>query len=194
MQAYANQFYTDFGRTLDSTFTDPRVRTRYDQLNRQYMGFSAFNNPQFQRQLNLTPQQTAQIRQLAAVWRQQLQQMRGQNSTNANINAQQWNTMYNQYWDQLNRVLTPEQQQTWTQLTGQRYTFAPNLYMNNDSGGNIDGQFSDGTTPVNPSGQTTGPNSFLKQPGGQGGQNPSNATPQTPQGGTASGTQGATVR
>jgi hypothetical protein len=207
LEAYTNQFYNDFGRSLDTTFTDPRMRTRYDQLNRQHMGFSAFNNPAFQRQLNLTPQQTAQIRQLAAVWRQQLQQLRGQDSTNVSINPQQWTTMYNQYWDQMNRVLTPEQKQSWAQMTGERYNFSPNVYDFERDSTNVEGYYADPTRPGNQRNQPTGPDRFLL--GGQNEQtqtktnpqntnprntNPSRTNPQTPQGGTASGTQGGTVR
>jgi hypothetical protein len=200
MEAFANQFYNDFGTTLDGTFTDPRYRTRYDQLNWQIMGFNAFNNPRIQRQFNLTPQQMVQIRQLAAVWREQLNRMRRQdgNASINNIDPQQWVALNNQYWDQLNAILTPEQQQMWTQLTGQRYNFAPHMFFTGDESPNVQGQFSDGTTPVNPSGQIYGSGVQLKEggtPGQRGSQNPPNSNPPVPQGGTAnSGTQGGAVR
>jgi hypothetical protein len=199
MQNFNNQFYDEFGRTVDSTFTDPRLRARYEQLRTQQMGFSAFNNPQIQRQFNLTPQQMVQIRQMASVWREQLNRMRGQDGVvnYNNIDPQQWSTMYNQYWDQINGVLTPEQQQMWRQLTGERYNFSPQYYgLDNDSY-NVEGQYSDGTTPVNPSGQIYGSGLQLKQGEAQprqGSQTPSGSS-QTPRGNTAnSDSQGGSVR
>lgn len=202
MQAFANQFQDEFGRTLDTTFTDPRYRARYDQLNRQYMGFNAFNNPRIQRQFNLTPQQMVQIRQLASVWREQLNRMRGQdgNFNINNVDQQQWAALYNQYWDQVNAVLTPEQQQLWTQFVGQRYTFPPQVYNFDNDFFNNQGQNPDGTVPGNPNGQIYGTHWQLKgtgTPTEQGGQTAPSGNPQQPPppAGTAnSETQGGSVR
>lgn len=130
MQQFENQFRTDFGRSLDSTFSDPRYRTRYDQLYRQYSGFSSFNDPAIQKQLNLTPQQRVQVQRMANDWRNQLQQA-CRNGTQ--LTQQQWEQMWTQNWDQLNGVFTPEQQQTWAQLTGQRYAFSPDAYYGSGS-------------------------------------------------------------
>lgn len=134
LQNLENDFYSGFNRSLDTTFNDPQTRTRFDQLSRQFQGFNAFNTPAIQSQLNLTPQQQTQIRQLASQWRQQLQQNEGA-GTNGNVSQAKWNAMMSKYYDELNGILTPQQQQTWSQLTGQRYNFPSNLYMNNMSGG-----------------------------------------------------------
>ncbi len=114
MELLQNQFNDRFNRTLDSTLSDSRYRNRYDQLNRQYMGLSNFNNPAIQKQLNLTPQQLNQIRQLSTSMRSQ------ESNLNPNGNQAQF---YSQYWDQLNSILTPQQQQAWSQLTGERFDF-----------------------------------------------------------------------
>ena len=138
MQQYQNQFQSDFGKSLDSTLTDRRARTRYDQLNRQFMGFNAFNDAGIQQQLNLTPQQRQQLQRMAGDWRRQLQTGRG----NAGLTQEQWSQMSSQYWDQLNTVLTPQQRQSWSQATGERYSFSPNLYQqdeNNLGDGNTSG-------------------------------------------------------
>jgi hypothetical protein len=144
MQQLENQFNNSFGSSLDSTFINPQYRTRYDQLNRQYMGFNAFNNPAIQSQLNLTPQQQMQIRQLSADWRRQ-------QLANGGTGTQQ-SQMYSQYWDQLNSVLTPQQQQTWAQLTGERYAFPTNAATPNaGSSGTVGtpGGAANGTAPPN---------------------------------------------
>jgi len=133
-----NQFNSDFGRSLDTTFNNPQFRSRYDELNRQYMGFNSFNDPAIQRQLNLSPQQQLQVRRLAADWRKQMQQATRGNGTDAiatSISPEQWSQMHSQYWDQLNSVFTPQQRQTWSQLTGQRYNFPPNAYFPPDNSG-----------------------------------------------------------
>ncbi len=125
-----NEFFNNFRNTVDNTFTEPRYRTRYEQLQRQYMGFNAFNNLAIQNQLNLTPQQQMQIRKLADSWRDELQRVRPNGESN-DITRDQWSRMYSQYWDRLNSILTPEQQQVWSQLTGERYTFPWNMYYLN---------------------------------------------------------------
>jgi hypothetical protein len=73
------------------------------------MGLNNFNNPAIQKQLNLTPAQMNQIRQLSTNMR----------SEQSNLNPSQ----YSQMWEQVNSILTPEQRQTWTQLTGERFDF-----------------------------------------------------------------------
>lgn len=104
-----NGFNDSFNNTVDSTLTDAQSRMRYDQLYRQYQGLNAFNNMAVQSQLNLTPQQRTQIRALSTQWRDQ----QGANGT----------PNYSQYSEQLNAILTPQQQQTWSQLTGSRFNF-----------------------------------------------------------------------
>lgn len=181
MQKFENQFRADFGRSLESTISDPRARARYDQLNRQYMGFSSFNDPAIQQQLNLTPKQRLQVQQMANDWRNQLQQAR-RNGTQ--LTQQQWEQMWTQNWDQLNGVFTPEQQQTWAQLTGQRYAFGPNAYSGDRStDGNVGVQREQNTGGLElyNQAQPAVPNA----PSGSGQVAPSSTNPNpAPQGGT----------
>jgi hypothetical protein len=110
MEMLENRFNNSFNKSLDNNFTDAQARLRFEQLNRQYMGLNAFNNSAIQNQLNLTPQQRQQIRSLASQWRDQ----QGTNGVNPD---------YSQYSQQLNSILTPQQQQTWSQLTGSQFNF-----------------------------------------------------------------------
>jgi hypothetical protein len=137
MQQLQSQFNQDLSGTVNSTLTDPQSRSRFGQLNRQFMGFNAFNDPQIRQQLNLTPEQTRQLRTLSNNWRQQLQQFRrGAGNNLTNVDQGQWTQMWQQYATQLNGVLTPEQQQIWTQQIGQPYTFSPNVFMGDNGGTN----------------------------------------------------------
>jgi hypothetical protein len=186
MQQFEAQFRNDFGRTVDTTFTDPRFRTRFDQLNRQFMGFNAFNDPAIQTQLNLTPQQRQQLRRLAADWRRQLQAGGG----SAGFTQEQWNQMTSQYWDQLNSVLTPQQQQAWSQATGERFSFSPDLFR---SGNNLDNGNTSGNVGVIRE-NARGAARIVPHSGTpQGNQNRTGTGSATPQGTNANtGTQGTT--
>jgi hypothetical protein len=122
MMQLQNQFNQSFNPALDTTFTDPRLRTRYNQLNWQFQGFGAFNDPQVRQQLDLTPQQQRQFRRLDAEWRRQMQQLRrAGNDNNPQLTDQQYQQMLQQYQQQLSTLLTPEQQQNWSQLIGQPF-------------------------------------------------------------------------
>jgi len=139
MQQLENQFNTQFGNTVNSTLTDTQAQNRFNQLNRQFQGFNAFNDPTIRQQLNLTSDQLSRIRQLSNDFRQQLQQFRrgaGNNLNNVDMTA--WNNVWSQYATQLNSVLTPQQQQTWSQLVGQPYTFSPNVFGNGTTSGTTD--------------------------------------------------------
>jgi hypothetical protein len=113
LEMLQNQFNDRFNQNVNSTLTDSAARTRFEQLNRQYMGLSNFNNPAIQKQLNLTPTQMNQIRQLAT----------GMRSQESNPNGTNGQNQYSQTWERINSILTPEQQQTWSQLTGERFDF-----------------------------------------------------------------------
>ena len=70
------QFNQNFATSVNTALTNPQLRTRFDQLNRQFMSFNAFNDPAIQRQLGLTPDQISQFRTLADEWQRQMQQFR----------------------------------------------------------------------------------------------------------------------
>jgi len=186
MQRLENQFNTNFGNTVNSTLTDQQAQNRFNQLNRQFQGFNAFNDPTIRQQLNLTSDQLSRIRQLSGDFRRQLQQFRrgaGNNLNNVDMTA--WNNTWQQYGTQLNSILTPQQQQTWSQLIGQPFTFSPNVFANGGgTTGATNGTTATGTstgagnvTVNGPSGRAVAPS---LQPTGQSGTaadtNPTGAT------------------
>jgi hypothetical protein len=121
LQQFANQFDSEFTGVVDSTFTDPAMRQRFNQLNLQHQGIGAFSDPQIAQQLNLTAQQRQQMRALAGEWRQQLRQLQAGRRTN--LTTQQFNALQSQFLGRVNTVLTPEQQQQWAQLIGPIHNF-----------------------------------------------------------------------
>jgi hypothetical protein len=127
LQQFSSQFDSDFNGVVDSTFTDPAMRQRFNQLNLQHQGFGAFTDPQIAQQLNLTAQQRQQLRALAGEWRQQLRQLQAGRRTN--LTAQQFNALRSQFLGRLNTVLTPEQQQQWAQLIGPVHNFPMTAFL-----------------------------------------------------------------
>jgi hypothetical protein len=133
LQRLQARFHQDFNTSLDTTFTDPRLRQRYNQLNWQYQGPMAFNDPLMRQQLNLTPDQQQQLRRLGYRWHQQLGGMRGPGGNNPRLTQQQWNALRVQYQNQLGGILSPAQQQAYSQLIGQPYDFPVNMYLQSDA-------------------------------------------------------------
>jgi hypothetical protein len=109
---------------------NPQSRSRASQLNRQYMGYNAFNDARIRRQLNLSQDQIRQLRALNNNWRQQLQRFQRVAGNNLHsVDHSQWNQMWQQYATMVNNVLTAQQQQTWSQLVGQFHTSSPNTML-----------------------------------------------------------------
>jgi hypothetical protein len=119
--AALQRFNTEFNSALDTAFTDPTMRDRFNQLNLQFRGIGAFNDPALQRQLNLTAQQRQQLASLNGQWRRDLMNL--QRANRSNLSQQQLNDLRARFATQLNGILTPEQQQQWTQMTGQPFDF-----------------------------------------------------------------------
>jgi hypothetical protein len=183
------QFNQDLSGTVNSTLNNPQAQSRFNQLNRQFQGFNAFNDPSVRKQLNLSQDQIRQLRTLSGNWRQQMQQMRqyGQN----NVDPAAWTQLQQQYATQLNGVLTPEQQQMWTQQTGQAYSFSPDVYFGGQQSGDVgvgNQQNVDPTVPKyfpnNAAGRTAQPGTQAQPATNQ----PNTATPLgTPPQGSATG-------
>ncbi|HVT29788.1 MAG TPA: hypothetical protein VHE81_17350 [Lacipirellulaceae bacterium] len=135
LQAAFNQ---ELSGTANGMFTNPQMLRRYNQLNRQFMGFNAFNDPAIERQLNLSSDQRQQIRALGNTFRQQLQQFRqGAGNNMSNVDMNRWNQLWTQYQTRLNSILTPQQQQIWAQQIGEPYVFSPYLYYPHAPGSNV---------------------------------------------------------
>jgi hypothetical protein len=130
------QFNQDLSGSVNSTISNPQMQSRFNQLNRQYQGFNAFNDPSVRQQLNLSQDQIRQLRTLSGNWRQQLQQLRQNGQNTADPAA--WQQLQQQYATQLNGVLTPAQQRMWSQQTGKAYSFSPDAYYGGQQSGSVE--------------------------------------------------------
>lgn len=117
---YTNAWLNDARKVLDE-----KQLARYQQLQLQYGGFSTFNDPAIQKQLNLTD---AQLRDLgdALTWSNQRTQEIVTRAQTDRVLAREWYREYaKEYQDRLRKVLTAEQQRQWSELTGEPFPFPP---------------------------------------------------------------------
>jgi len=129
---FQTQFNNDLNNAVGATFTDPAMRQRFNQLNWQYQGLGAFNDPMIQQQLSLTADQQQRLVTLNAQWRQQLQALQTQNR--GDLTPEEFAALRSRFMNQLDTVLTPEQQQQWTAMIGDTYDFPFTAYVNSRSG------------------------------------------------------------
>ena len=157
LQALQARFQRTYNRVLDSTLTNPQSRQRFDQLNRQFQGFGAFNDQQLQQQMNLSPQQQQQLSAMEGEFRQRLQQLQQRGNTPAV--RQEFAQLQQMARQQMGSVLTPQQQQNWSPLVGENFDFPMNAF----NGGNLP----QNQAVSRPGGQT--PNAVVNQVPGTGG-------------------------
>lgn len=131
LQKLDSGFYRDFSNTVDSTFTNPGARQRFNELGLQYRGYSAFSDPILQQQLELTPEQQQRFSQYQNDWNQRWNRWNTTYSQNPAQVTTQYNEWRNGYRNSLNQTLTPQQQQIWNSLTGKVYDFPADVYFQN---------------------------------------------------------------
>ena len=123
-QELMNNYNRDWSKSANDIFNDQQ-RAHYGQLELQYRGLGALNDPNVQKQLNLTEQQRGQLRGLADWNQQQLQDINKIGATDSTQAQKLYDTYRQESQNRLNKFLTPEQQQTWRTMTGDPYTFKP---------------------------------------------------------------------
>jgi len=125
-QELNQQYYRDWNKGATDILNNDQ-RLRYQQLNHQYGGFNTLYDPDVQKRLNLTPAQMKNLRDSVNWNNQQLQNIRKTWTSDPTKGAQQYNTYWQERQQRFNTLLTPAQQQTWRELTGEPYTFQPNF-------------------------------------------------------------------
>jgi hypothetical protein len=124
LQAQAIQrFYQNLSSSSQNVF-DANQRTRFNQLQLQYRGYQAFSDPAVAQRLNLTSAQSAKLRDYEQVYDQRLANIYKFQSVDPNIMSTRLGELRNDLNRRVDGVLSPEQQATWKQLTGEPYQFA----------------------------------------------------------------------
>jgi hypothetical protein len=126
--AHAQQLYWQYHRDWNKAAQDifaPDQWTRYQQLQYQHAGFGTFYEPEVQKRLNLTKAQMKNVDEYAR-WNDQMQQnINKVGALDPKQAAEMHKSYRQQYQEHFNKLLTPEQQKMWSELTGQPYTFQP---------------------------------------------------------------------
>jgi len=128
------QFYTGFTNNSAQYLTDPAQKQRVNQLFWQYRGFGAFSDPFVANQLNLTPAQQSRLGTFQQDWTTQMNKISPLLSTNREQALQQFNGLATQNSNQINSVLTPQQQAAWRQMIGNQYSFTPDVFLPSNAG------------------------------------------------------------
>jgi len=129
MQNLQQQFYTAFTNNSAQYLTNPAQKQRMNQLYWQYRGFNAFSDPFVANQLNLTPAQQSRLGTYQQGWTTQMNKISPMMSTNRDQALKQFNDLSTQNSNQINSVLTPQQQAAWRQMIGNQYNFNPDVFL-----------------------------------------------------------------
>lgn len=130
-------FQRDFSTSTNRVFTDPQQRERFNQLQLQYQGYAAFNDPRIQQQLNLTPQQRQRLNELNTEWNIQMGRMGSEFRTGDEGITNRMRNLQQQFNQRFNAILNDEQRQTWQGMVGEPFNFPPEVFFqtNTDAGG-----------------------------------------------------------
>ena len=118
------RYSADWMKSSRDIFNDNQ-RNRYQQLQYQYGGFGTLNDPDVQKRLNLTDEQRNNLRQSIDWSSQQMQDINRLGSSDREKAEQAYRDYQRTYQERFNKFLTPEQQKTWQQMTGETYNFQP---------------------------------------------------------------------
>lgn len=142
--ALRQSFNKQFSPAVDATITDQVARDRYYQLHNQYRGYSAFQDPAIQQELNLTPEQQQKLDQYNADWAKQTANWRTDYPAKRETVAKQMREARQAARKNIDNTLTPAQRARWNAITGQPYEFHSDVYF--------PGQTTPTTTlkPINP--------------------------------------------
>jgi hypothetical protein len=108
----------------------PQQYQRYGQLQLQYQGLGAFNDPAVQQRLNLTPQQIEKLRTYENAQSQRWGEMYKSVGYNPDRAQASYQTMIGQNDNLIRQVLNTQQQQTWNDMVGAPYAFQPHWENN----------------------------------------------------------------
>ena len=118
------QYNQDWMKGAADIFNQNQMN-RYQQLQYQHGGFNSFSDPDVQKRLNFTDKQRDGLRQSIDWSSQQLQEINRTAGTDREKALQMHSDYQRQYQDRFNTYLTPEQQKSWQQMTGESFRFQP---------------------------------------------------------------------
>jgi hypothetical protein len=122
-------FNQGFNKASVQVFTDPGVRSRYNQLHLQYLGYGAFNDPTVQERLRLSDEQRQNFNRYNADWNKQMNTYSSEYAKDREGVNKQFGEHWKQTQTRINATLTPEQRKTWSEMSGESYDFPADTYF-----------------------------------------------------------------
>lgn len=167
-QALSNRFYESMAPAVADNVSDPLARQRYNQMFWQYRAYGAFQDPQVQKQLSLSPAQVQQFDQYGRDWNRQMTTWNRNYANQRQTTTRSFNRFRDQQQQRIQSTLTPEQRAVWGDLTGQAYPFQASHYFGSNSPTAPNGPAGTGVTrgPNGGSQVGSGPGTSAATPGG----------------------------
>jgi len=122
-------FNTGFNKAATQVFVDPDVRNRYGQLQLQYQGYGAFNDPTLQTRLKLSDQQVQDFNRYYTDWNKQMNTYADEYATNPQAVNKQFPTSWKDIRGNINSTLNADQRKAWAEMTGDPYDFPADAYF-----------------------------------------------------------------
>jgi len=120
-----NRDYTNAWLGAAKNVLNPTQLSRYQQLQLQYGGFASFNDPAIQRGLNLTNGQIQRLNGALLASNAQLQDITRLAQTDPVRARTAYANYVQDYENRLALILSAEQQQQFSQMTGEPFPFPP---------------------------------------------------------------------
>lgn len=128
-QELDRRFETQFMTSARDSFRDDAARNRYQQVYRQYRGFTGLNDPQVQEQLRFSDEQQRRLRDLQGDWSRNMTKLQGTYSTDPKRTAQDYSQLQKTYREQMNELLTEQQRLHWNTMMGDPFDFPADVYF-----------------------------------------------------------------
>lgn len=119
----SDRFDDAFSRNIDDIFSTPEQRQRFNELSLQQQGLSAFDNPAFQRQMNLNDTQRRQLQELNQNWDAEIQGLRDLYATDPALANQRYQQFREQMQMRRNGILNEQQRMSYEQQMGRPFDF-----------------------------------------------------------------------
>jgi len=135
-RGFADSFNKEFGSAIDETFTDASAKQRYNQMDWQYRGYGAFNDPTIQQKLNLTAEQRQQFSNYQNEWGQQLSTWKSEYPNDREGVSSRFRDGRLGWQKRIDSTLTPDQRTMWRDMSGKPFDFPIDIYFQSNAPSN----------------------------------------------------------
>ncbi|WP_010586117.1 hypothetical protein [Schlesneria paludicola] len=126
-----NSFHDSFSNSARSVLADEAARQKYNQMYYQYRGYGAFYDPDVQQKLNLSETQRQSIREAGRQWNRQMGRYNRDYVSDPDVVLKRFNESRSEYSEGLKKILTPQQEEQWREIAGNRFEIPANVYFDN---------------------------------------------------------------